>query len=99
LSFVRQHIFHHAYISEVADVQTNPYTYSGMLYIPGYWFIYIYIVALFITHSKMVNRNDSHFIIFVSHSKIKYIDNLKWLIKIINSWYFYQSFFIGWSSS
>jgi hypothetical protein len=33
-----------------------------------------------IIYSKMTDQNISHFIIFVSNSRIKYIDNLKWLI-------------------
>jgi hypothetical protein len=51
--------------------------------------IYIYRVELFITwviitYSKMADQNISHFVIFVSHSITKYINNLKWLTKITN---------------
>jgi hypothetical protein len=37
-----------------------------------------------ITHSKMTDQNVSHFMILVSHSRPKYISNLKWLTKITN---------------
>jgi hypothetical protein len=37
-----------------------------------------------ITHSKIADKNISHFMIFVHHSRIKYINNVKWLTKIIN---------------
>jgi uncharacterized membrane protein len=54
-------------------------------------YIYIYIYGNTIHHlgddhhSKMTDQNISHFIIFVNYSRIKYIDNLKWLTKIINN--------------
>jgi hypothetical protein len=32
--------------------------------------------------------------IFVSHSRIKYIDNLKWLTKITNDWHFEHPFLL-----
>jgi hypothetical protein len=51
-----------------------------------------------ITLSKMVDQNISYFTIFVSYFRTKYIDNLKWLTKITNDWYFIQPFFIWWSS-
>jgi hypothetical protein len=37
-----------------------------------------------ITHSKIAEKNISDFTILVSHSRPKYIDNLKWLTKIEN---------------
>jgi hypothetical protein len=37
-----------------------------------------------ITHLKIADKNISHFMIFVHHSRIKYINNVKWLTKIIN---------------
>jgi hypothetical protein len=51
-----------------------------------------------ITNSKMTDKNVSYFIILVSHSRSKYIDNMKWLTKIANGWYFGLSFLSGSSS-
>jgi hypothetical protein len=44
----------------------------------------LFITWVIITHSKIADQNISHFVIFVSHSRTKYIDNLKWLTKIAN---------------
>jgi hypothetical protein len=49
----------------------------------------IYRVALFITqvmitNSKTADKIVSNFVILVSHSRPKYIGNMKWETKIIN---------------
>jgi hypothetical protein len=38
-----------------------------------------------IIYLKMTDKNINYFVILVNHSRVKYIDNLKWLIKIKNN--------------
>jgi hypothetical protein len=43
----------------------------------------------------MADKNVSHFAILISHSRPKYVGNMKWLTKIANGRHFGQPFFIG----